>query len=49
VVVDDYEDSPEEDPIDVEIDDFSIKSEREARFNPDHDHISIEDMPEDEL
>jgi len=51
VHVEEYDDTPEEEgPPEEDLGDFPLKGEEdEPRFDPDRDHLSIEDIPEDDL
>jgi len=49
VIPDDFDDAPEVTPLDEDIGDFPIKDDEEERFDPDHDHLSIEDMPDEDI
>ncbi|MDH5477899.1 MAG: FYDLN acid domain-containing protein [Nitrospinota bacterium] len=49
VAPEEFDDSVEDDNVDDDLGDFAISGSTDDRFDPDHDHIRIDDMPEDEL
>jgi hypothetical protein len=51
IPVEEIEETPDDEPpAEEDIGEFPIKAEEEEeRFDPDHDHLSIEDIPEDDL
>ncbi|MDH4183143.1 MAG: FYDLN acid domain-containing protein [Nitrospinota bacterium] len=50
VAPEEFPDAIDDEPMDEDLHDFPIKSDDdEPRFDPDHDHLSIDDMPEDDL
>ena len=49
VIPDDFDDNVDDDAIDGDISDFPMKEEEDDRFDPDHDHLSIDDIPEDDI
>ncbi|MDH5509445.1 MAG: FYDLN acid domain-containing protein [Nitrospinota bacterium] len=52
VVSDDFEEVVDDEQLDegVDVDELTMKGgDTEERFNPDRDHFSVEEMPEDDL
>jgi len=50
VVPEDFDDVVDDEPLDEDVDELTMKGDADDdSFNPDRDHFSIEDIPEDDI